>query len=227
MIKKVLIISILAVASIATSINDFIDTKQCDQIVDKQVFKVCYDYKIKGARAVWYGLDGRLVNAVNIKKRPHFYSERTIPVRYRAKYKDYTHSGYDRGHMANDADFDYDIKVLRKTYSMCNITPQTPKLNRKTWIKAEKYERSVAAKLGSAKVINLVFYPKNPKRIGKNRIAVPSGFLKVVYNNSTGLERCFWYDNRFDIDVKTDRLKNHLVDCGRFNISQSRSSLLP
>ena len=64
--------------------------------------------------------------------------------RYRSHSRDYTHSGYDRGHLANDASFDYDMKIVRKTYTMANIIPQAPMVNRKTWIKAEKLERSVA-----------------------------------------------------------------------------------
>ena len=42
----------------------------CDQIIDKQVYKICYSYKYKGALAVWYKLDGKLVNKTNIKKDP-------------------------------------------------------------------------------------------------------------------------------------------------------------
>ncbi len=50
--------------------------KNCDQIIDKQVYKICYDYNYKGALFVSYTLDGALVNNENIKKRPKFYNEK-------------------------------------------------------------------------------------------------------------------------------------------------------
>lgn len=198
---------------LAIDIRDFINKQNCDQIINKQVFDICYDYNAKGAKYVVYTLDGSLVNKVNIKRRERFYSEPTIPMKYRSKSSDYTRSGYDRGHLANDADFDYSEKTLRKTYSMANIIPQAPKVNRKTWIKAERYERLIASKLGSLTVINGVHYPDTPKRIGKNNIAVPDGFWKIMYNNDVDFEKCFYYNNDTNIIVKDDRLKQHQVEC--------------
>ena len=105
----------------ATNINTFINKTNCNQIIDKQVFTICYDYKLKGAKYVSYTLDGDKVNAVNIKKRHSFYTEKNLKKQYRSHNKDYTRSGYDRGHLANDASFDYDKKVVAKTYTMANI----------------------------------------------------------------------------------------------------------
>ena len=45
----------------ATNLNDFINKNSCDQIIDKQVFTICYDYNAKGAKYVAYTLDGKLV----------------------------------------------------------------------------------------------------------------------------------------------------------------------
>lgn len=211
-LKKILLIITLTLSLFSKDINDFIDLKKCDQIIDKQVFKICYSYKYKGALAVWYDLDGNLVNKENIKKRPRFYNEKTIPMKYRTKYKDYTHSGFDRGHLANDASFDYDEKIVRKTYTMANIVPQYPNLNRRTWIKAEKYERSIASKLGKVKVINLVDYSNSPGTIGNN-VSIPSSFKKILINDDEKFLKCFEYQNIEDIDVKKDRLKNHIINC--------------
>lgn len=99
--KTKLILMGLGVISLlnATSIDDFINKQNCSQIIDKQIFEVCYDYKAKGAKYVAYTLDGRLVNSLNIEERARFYSESTIPMQYRSKSSDYSRSGYDRGHL--------------------------------------------------------------------------------------------------------------------------------
>ena len=199
----------------ATNLNDYINKANCDQIIDKQVFTICYDYKMKGAKYVAYTLDGNKVNAVNIKKRNSFYTEKNLPKKYRSHTKDYTHTGYDHGHLANDASFDYSKKVVRKTYTMANIIPQAPNVNRRTWIKAEKLERSVASKLGEVSVINGVIYSSNPKRIGKNKIAVPDAFWKMICNNDKNYKKCFYYQNDLSATVKGDKLKHHLVDCNK------------
>ena len=210
---KLFLLLITAISLYATEISDYINKNNCSQIIDKSVFTICYDYKLKGAKYVAYTLDGSLVNSSNIKKRPRFYTEKNLPKQYRSTSKDYVNSGYDRGHLANDADFDYNEKTLRKTYTMANIIPQAPKVNRKTWIKAEKYERTVALELGFVTVINGVVYSSNPKRIGKNGVAVPDAFWKIIYNDEKKFKKCFYYKNDLDVIVRQDRLKSHQVDC--------------
>jgi len=99
--KKIIIFLTLAIITMlhATDLNDYINKANCDQIIDKQVFTICYDYQMKGAKYVAYTLDGSLVNKTNIKKRTSFYTEKNLPNKYRSHNKDYTHSGYDRGHL--------------------------------------------------------------------------------------------------------------------------------
>lgn len=122
---KILLLILLSFTYLlSTEISDFINKKNCNQIIDKSVYSICYDYHLKGAKFVGYTLDGNLVNKINIKKRGKFYTESNLPIQYRSNSNDYKNSGYDRGHLANDADFDYDEKIMRKTYSMANIIPQ-------------------------------------------------------------------------------------------------------
>ena len=96
---------------------------------------------------------------------------------------------------------------------MANIIPQVPNVNRKTWIKAEELERKVAVGLGMVNVLNGVVYSSNPPRIGKNKIAVPDGFWKMIYNDKENYKKCFYYENDLNAVVKGDKLKSHLVDC--------------
>ena len=210
--KKILLSSTVIGLLNATDISNFIDLKTCDQIIDKQVFKICYSYKYKGALAVWYELDGKFVNKNNIKNRPDFYSEKNIPIEYRTKSQDYVNSGFDRGHLAPDANFDYDPKIQIKTYTMANIVPQYPTLNRNAWIKAERYERLIASKLKTITVINLVDYSKSTQQIGNNKLSVPNTFYKIIFNDEKNFKKCFKYEN-IEINPETDKLRNHQITC--------------
>jgi len=200
----------------ATEIHDFINKRNCDQVLDKGFYQICYDYNSKGAKYVGYTLDGPKVNVGNIKKRPRFYPDKGIPKQYRTKPSDYTHNEFhaDRGHLAPDASFDYSKRSLHAVYSMANIIPQYKWINRKTWVKAERYERKVAAKLGSVTVINGVVYGAHPQRMRKSGIAYPEAYWKMLYGNS-GFERCFYYKNDSHVKIKGDKLRYHVVDCKR------------
>ena len=47
--------------------------------------------------------------------------------------KDFAHSGYDEGHMANAEDFAYDCTLDEATFRWYNQVPQTAALNRGSW----------------------------------------------------------------------------------------------
>ena len=212
---KIFFLVLFSFSLYAAQLSDYIDTKKCDQIVDKQLYKICYSYKYKGALSGWVTLHGDKVNSVNIKKRQRFYNEKTIPMKYRTKYKDYTGYGklWNRGHfVVADADFDYDKKALKKAYTMANIIPQSAKVNQKTWVKVEKYGRLLASKLGSINSISIADYRGSSEKIGNN-IVIPIGYWRIYYNNKANFEKCFFYENVLEVDYKSDKLKDHLVDC--------------
>lgn len=211
--KLTLLLAIISIKAFSLDPSTIINNKNCDQIITKSIYQICYNYTYKGATAVAYTIDGeKLSNTeTHIKKRPSFYEENSIPVKYRSEPSDYTKSGYDRGHMANHADFDYSANILYMTYSMANIVPQDPELNRHVWIKAETYERLVARKLGTVNVINIVYYSQNPTKIGKNKISVPQSFVKIIYNDNDKFKKCFKYENISGVEKSS--LKEHEINC--------------
>ena len=199
-------------------LNSFINDVNCDQVIEKEfstgsLLSICYDYGYKSAKYVAYTLDGTLINEVNIEDRPSLYSEPEIPNEYRIFYRDYTNSGYDRGHLAPDADFDYNEEDLNVIYTMANIIPQDPYVNRYLWIKAEYQERLVAATLGELGVINGVVFDNNPNYIGENQIAVAKAFWKILYNDNEEFRQCYYYDNFTSGNDANDTLLSHKVDC--------------
>jgi endonuclease G len=196
--------------------NKFINSKKCNQIIDKEFFEICYNYSLKVATSVAYTLEGDLVNELNIKDRPNFYEELSIDEKYRAKDSDYRGSGFDRGHLAPDASFDWSQESLEATYSLANIIPQVPEVNRYGWAKLEQYARDKAVDLGKIEVINVVEYDKNKtKYIGKDNIGVSSGFYKILINQDESYQECFYYKNDVNISKKDDNISQHKLNCNR------------
>lgn len=117
---------------------------------------------------------------------------------------DYAGSGYDRGHLAPAADFNFDRAALEETYRFTNICPQVPELNRGAWLEAEREVRRLAA----SGTVHIVTYPVYEgvavKRIG--RVRVPTGFVKVAWGWFGVRE---WrYDNIFTKDAVSFGGKN-------------------
>lgn len=223
MLKKTLTTMVLttslAFASDTTFLHQFFNNKVCDQVLENDgYFKTCYDYKVKGAKYVAYTIDGFLANSNNIEERPRFYPDKNIPPQYRSEYSDYTNNRYsmDRGHMAEDASFDYSQRSLNAVYVLSNIIPQHSTVNRdkKAWAGVERFGRALATKMGKVDVLNGVIYSNNPKRIGHNQIAVPDAFWKMYYNQERNYQRCFYFENKPITDLNKN-ISDYEVECGK------------
>ncbi len=191
----------------------FVNEQKCDQVVDKVFLSVCYDYQKKAATSVTYTLAGDLVNELNIQERPSFYEESTIQESYRATLDDYSGSGYDRGHLAPDAAFDWSQESLDATYSLANIIPQVPTVNRYMWVDVESYARDKAVELGTLEVVNLIDYQESNITIGAGEVLVSRGYYKILSNQEEEYQECFYYANDPDANNTDDSLLMHWVDC--------------
>lgn len=105
----------------------------------------------------------------------------------------YTNSGYDRGHLLPAADRSFDLGVMRSTFVMSNVAPQTPRLNRGKWSMAEKDVRNLAMINGEVDVYCCpVFFLQDTAWIVPGNIAIPHAFLKVVMNSARDSIFRYW-----------------------------------
>ena len=128
----------------------------------------------------------------------------------RVETSDYTHSGYDRGHMAPAADMKWSKQAMKESFYMSNICPQNRKLNRDDWGDLEEKCRKWAKKYGRVYIACGPIYDKaSPKRIGKHQVAVPDRFFKVVliYNRKNPIAMGFLFENK----AHHQNLKNYMV----------------
>jgi endonuclease G len=196
--------------------KSYINNQLCDRVLKNTVVTTCYDDYLKSAVKVAYVIDGDTVYLNDIKKRPSWKYNKQIPSKYRSSNSDYPHTGMDKGHFAFDSAFDWDWNVLKNTYDLnINAIPMYAKVNRYTWIKSEAYAKKVAYNLGYVQVIDFAVFNNNFKTIGKNNIAVSKGFYKILRNKKENFEKCFYYENIENPDLKTDKLRNHEVDCNK------------
>ncbi len=116
----------------------------------------------------------------------------------RVVHKDYTRSGYDRGHMAPAADMKWSKQAMIESFYMSNICPQVGNLNRGDWNDLEELCRNWAEKYGRIYIAcGPIFDSKSPKRIGEHKVAVPDRFFKVIliYNRKNPIAMGFIFKN--------------------------------
>ncbi len=94
---------------------------------------------------------------------------------------DYTHSGFDRGHMAPAADMKWSEQAMRESFYMTNICPQNHSNNAGDWKDLEVFVRDLAAAYGNIYLACGPVVSDTSRTIGSvRRIVVPEAFYKVL-----------------------------------------------
>ena len=126
-------------------------------------------------------------------KRPHkFVTDNETHAQ--VTHKDYTHSGYDRGHMAPNYAIAtrYGREGQIQTFFMSNIVPQTPKLNRGPWRILEMKvagRDGLANRLADVWVVTGPIYDADVEMMPKGGVEIPDAFFKIVVDELNGTPR--------------------------------------
>lgn len=150
------------------------------QVLDHGSFTVVYDSTLLIPTQADWVLDRQFLGRSSREPSWRFIEDSRVPAP-RATHSDYTHSGYDRGHMCPAADRSASTELLRSTFIMTNVCPQTPALNRGLWKRLEEGCRRIAASGRRLAIhVDVVFWLADTQRIGRHQVAVPHGFVKTV-----------------------------------------------
>ena len=95
--------------------------------------------------------------------------------------RDYSFSGYDRGHLVPDLDLRYSFEAQKETYYYSNISPQKQYFNRGVWKRLEDKVRSLAIREGAIVIVTGPIFPFRERRLGDLQ-TIPSKFFKVIYS---------------------------------------------
>lgn len=143
-------------------------------------YSIEYDTTLKIPRRVTWDLCAADIGEVKRISLMKFYPDDYIPGST-ALPSDYTRTGYDRGHMCPAADRSSSRHAMMATFSMANIAPQAPALNRGAWKRIEDATRRYAKGGHPVTIIaDAIFWQADTLRIGQSRVAVPHAFVKTV-----------------------------------------------
>ena len=167
------------------------------QILRRKGYTVSYNRKTKRPNWVAWRLTKQHTYGDNRRDFMQFEEDPDVG-RPRATDDDYFRSGYDRGHMCPSGDNKWDAEAQRQSFLFTNICPQNHYLNKEEWNDLEIQCRRWARRYGQVYIAcGPLFEGNDIKKIGKNKVHVPTGFFKVVLANS-GKAKAIGYifDNR-------------------------------
>ncbi|MGI4954093.1 MAG: DNA/RNA non-specific endonuclease [Janthinobacterium lividum] len=127
--------------------------------------------------------------ARGVPREGDFHPEPALPDEEQAELRDYARSGFDRGHMAPSGDMP-DQDAQQESFTLANMVPQAPKLNRGIWEGMESAVRRLAEREGDIYVVTgPIFRGAELQRIGN--VIVPSHTFKAVMSVRRGLAAAY------------------------------------
>lgn len=194
MIRKISLLLLCAVCQLMPAQNIFLDNGY---------YQVLYSIERMQPVRVEWTLDKQYLGNEKRESSWKFREDKRLP-KPRVSSNWYNGSGYDRGHLCPSADWSAYKKMMKGTFLMSNICPQTPAVNRKYWLATENYCRMMAHKYGKLKVVAMpIFYSagasntisidkSNTSRRPRACITIPECFFKCVYD-SINHQFCKWW----------------------------------
>ena len=178
-----------------------------EQVIHHEGYTVSYNSDYRVANWVAYGLTREEAKSKRAERSNKFVRDPDVRGAS-AESGDYTRTGYDRGHLAPAGDMKWSVKAMRESFYLSNITPQKPGLNRGIWKDLEEQCRLWAMDSGMLLVATGLILSPDLKRLGKNRVAIPKRFYKVLCMQWNGRYEAvgFLFENRDYDDTRLSSL---------------------
>lgn len=150
-------------------------------VVRHQYFVLEYAEDDEQARWVAYELTRERLDE-NWAERPNTFRPDQDVRTESATPRDYSGSGYDKGHLCPAADMAFNEKAIDESFFMSNISPQVPGFNVGIWRELEELTRDWARRFKHLYVVTgPVLKGGGLGQIGFSKVTVPASFYKVLY----------------------------------------------
>uniref|UniRef100_UPI00404B378E DNA/RNA non-specific endonuclease n=1 Tax=Fulvivirga sp. TaxID=1931237 RepID=UPI00404B378E len=153
---------------------------QNDQIIEHEAYALRYNEETEQADWVAYRLMGYKLRKNTTSRTEQEFVEDELVRTGSATLEDYRNSGYDRGHFIPAADVSWSVKAMSESFLLSNMSPQLAAFNRGIWMRLENKVRDWALVNRELRVVTGPIFGKKPKVIGKNKVAVPEAFYKII-----------------------------------------------
>lgn len=129
----------------------------------------------------------------------NFIPDPQIPKGLSASDSVYSHSNYQRGHMAPAADFKYSQLAMNESFFYSNAVPQDPYHNTHIWNYLESSTREIANRRGELFVITGPIYSSTPHLKLRDEVSIPDSIFKVLIDPKTKAMTAFVIPNNNNV----------------------------
>jgi endonuclease G len=147
--------------------------------INHTYYSLSYNEDTEQANWVYYKLTEDMLSG-DAERNNNFRYDPLVTTKS-ASTKDYTKSGYDRGHLCPAGDRKFNKDAMYESFYMSNVSPQLPGFNRGIWKSLESQVRNWTRDKDSLYVVTGPIFNETDQRIGKNKVRIPSAFYKVLY----------------------------------------------
>ena len=166
--------------AVATSqVPEEIFASSAGELVRHTWFALAYNEDSEQAEWVAYELTRDRLNE-NWAERPNTFRPDPDVRTESATPRDYTSSGFDKGHLCPAADMAFNAQAIDETFLMSNISPQQPAFNVGIWRELEELTRDWARKFKKLYVVTGPLIDERAPQIGFSKVRVPIAFYKVL-----------------------------------------------
>lgn len=163
---------------------DYFPKSTTNQIVVHDNYVLSYNEKYEQAEWVAYTLKEENLKGNNFD-RPFFIQDKKVKTGS-SDWRNFKKSGYDKGHLCPAGDMKFSKNAFDETFLTSNISPQKHDFNDGVWNRLEQKVRFWATKYGKIYIITGGVLNDNLKTIGREEVAVPDYFYKIIATNSNG-----------------------------------------
>jgi len=162
---------------------NYLPTSTTSEVVRHPYYTLSYNETYENAEWVAYSLSPKQVSKAQ-RKRPYFIRDPKVKTKS-AHYKNYFPNGYEKGHLLPAADMRFSEDAFDDTFYTSNVSPMDHYFNGGIWNDLEKQVRYWVKHDGKLYIVTGGILQKGLERIGRERVAVPDYFYKIIlnYNN--------------------------------------------
>lgn len=167
-----------ATTTTSNTVFDFYPTSTTGVVINHDAYSFSYAEPFEQSEWVAYTLTKDDLSNHDYK-RPFFTEDKAVKTGS-ASWRNYKQSGYDKGHLCPAGDRKSSYKKYEETFLTSNISPQLPRFNNGVWNRLEQKVRYWATKYDGLYVVTGGVLSGDLKTIGKEKVAVPKYFYKVL-----------------------------------------------
>jgi len=166
----------------ATGTDIYLPASNTGQVVRHTHYTLSYSEDHEQAEWVAYELTEQSLKVPNVPRAKRFNPDPMVETRS-AHHRDYTGSGFSRGHLAPAGDMAFDKEAMQESFYMSNMSPQKSGMNGGIWNELEETVRDWAYHNDQIYVVTGPVLTNDHiiKTIGKtSKVAVSDLFYKVI-----------------------------------------------